>query len=75
MCSSDLNINNNEVINKTQDEEKSPNNETSQVKETPKETNRKVRLNVTPQVQKVWYYCAPTSVRWRGTVLGCAAAA
>ena len=52
------NINNNEVINKTQDEEKSPNNETSQVKE----TNRKVRLNVTPQVQKVWYYCAPTSV-------------
>ena len=56
------NINNNEVINKTQDGEKSPNNETSQVKETPKETNRKVRLNVTPQVQKVWYYCAPTSV-------------
>ena len=56
------NINNNEVINKTQDGEKSPNNETSQVKETPKETNRKVRLNVIPQVQKVWYYCAPTSV-------------
>ena len=56
------NINNNEVINKTQDGEKSPNNEASQVKETPKETNRKVRLNVTPQVQKVWYYCAPTSV-------------
>ena len=56
------NINNNEVINKTQDGEKSPNNETSQVKETPKETNRKVRLNVTPQVQKVSSYCAPTSV-------------
>ena len=56
------NINNNEAINKAQDEEKFLNNEIFNIRENPKDTNRTVRLNVIPQVQKVWYYCAPTCI-------------
>ena len=44
------NINNNEAINKAQDEEKFLNNEIFNTRENPKDTNRKVRLNVIPQV-------------------------